>query len=398
MFFGVLISIMAFAVLIVVHEFGHYITARMFGVHVEKFVIGMGKPFISKTVNGTEYGIAPFPIGGYCKLKGERGTVLEAEKSMVSGAIEKDEKAKEPSLSAKEIEELKTADDSYFSKNFWQKFVILASGSVFNLIFAFVLLWISTFFFLELPMEKFYVNNVIENSAAANAGIKADDEIKGYINESGESVYTKMTLSGIGDLRDRGIRSFIVATKDVERVVTMEPKLITLATGEEVLSFGIDGAKNRVPNLAESVSAAGVMYVELFKMFYDGFKTLANNNTGIPTKDLVAGPIGIVTLAGEQGANAISGDTATGSQMVHKGYIRDFVVLWVLISMNLGVVNLLPIPPLDGGHILGEALTKVRKKNKLFKIAFDFYSWAGLAALLALMLFATINDIVRIIF
>lgn len=192
---SILLFVIALSVLIVVHEAGHYLAARWVGVHVEVFSLGYGRRLFGKKIGGTDFRVSIFPLGGYAKMYGDITEDVAAEivRSPRKKKGQKEEpagtervKIEAPVLEAAEETEHIPPEKSFFNKTRWQRTIILLAGSVFNIILAVVLIWISNLAGREVPAYKSYVpvlGGVIENSPAAKAGLETGDKIISINNQ-----------------------------------------------------------------------------------------------------------------------------------------------------------------------------------------------------------------------
>ena len=353
---GVLVSILVLSVLVIVHELGHFLTARLFGVKVEEFglglPIGVTKPWFAKKYGETVYSFYPVFLGGFVKMKGQNDTD-PSEKSYDS--------------------------DSYNSKNPYQKIAILFAGPFANFLFAFVL-----YFGLTLhgvSMLKPVVGQIAPNSAALDAKLQTNDEIVS-INSQKVSYWNE-----IPDIVAQNGSS----TMTIDVVRDGKRKLIVLIP-REVGTKNIFGEEIKKYMIGISPSGASeVVYYGFFESFqksfeqtYQASKFIAQGIqklfTGVISMQNVGGVVSIVQVTSDASAHGV----------------LSLVFLAALISVNLGVVNLLPIPALDGGHIifnLYEALFR-KAPNEMVAIRLTYAGWA---LLFGLMLLGLYNDIHRLV-
>ncbi|MBI4685934.1 MAG: RIP metalloprotease RseP [Nitrospirae bacterium] len=350
MFF--LSAIVLLGILIFVHELGHFIFAKSLGVRVLKFSLGFGPRLIGRKYGETEYLISAVPLGGYVKMLGE-----------------------EPG------EELRD-EDRAFAYNYqpvWKRFVIVFSGPLFNIIFAaivFVLI-----FSYGVPVLLPEIGEVMKSSPANNAGLLNGDRIVGIdgspVNQWDEmtSVIHKSPGKPLAFKIKRG-------NETIEILITPEKKEIQNIFGEkkEVGLIGIKPAGStriRKEGIMNAVAIGILKTWEISALTVIGIVKLIQR---IVPADTIGGPILIFQMAGEQASMGA----------------MNFFTFMAVISINLGVLNLLPIPILDGGHILFLAVETIRRKplsEKMTAIAQKI----GLAFIITLMVFALYNDIMRLI-
>lgn len=345
-------AIVLLGVLIFVHELGHFIFAKLSGVRVLKFSLGFGPRLLGRKVGDTDYMISAVPLGGYVKMLGE-----------------------EPG------EELKEEDKkwAYNYQPTRKRIGIVLAGPVFNLLFAILLFVI--IFLLGAPILTPQVGDVVKDSPAQRAGIMKGDEVIGVdgvsITQWGEltniihnSPGKKVTLK-----IKRGESSFTVE-------ITPERKKASNIFGEEkeVGLIGITPSGKTIlkkePITQAIIKAVEKTYEVVVLTIVGVIKIIQRV---IPAKT-IGGPILILQLAGKQAS---------------QGFI-DFFVFMAIISVNLGILNLLPIPVLDGGHILFlsiEAIKGKPLKEKTMLIAQKI----GILVIITIMTFALYNDFLRLI-
>lgn len=345
MVLGIILAILGFGIIIFVHEFGHFIAARSFGVTVNEFAIGMGpKIFSWKKEGGTAFSLRLFPIGGFVSMAGE------------------DEESDDP--------------NSFEKKSKFARFVILFAGAFMNLLLGFIIMLVCV-----ISSDKLY-SNKIESFLVATPdgqiveqyqGLMVGDEIKSVdghkVNVRYDYIFTSMRLDGKPvtltvkrDGKTEKIENFVFPTDVSEGVTFANP------------SFFIPQPKEK--NLFNCITETfGQTTASVKMVLYSLFDLLA----GKYSVDAVSGPVGVVSEIGESSKYGLS----------------SVLFLLGLIAINIGVFNLLPFPALDGGRIffvLIEALIR-RPISKKLETAINF---AGLAFLLSVMLIVTAKDIITL--
>ncbi len=349
--------ILVLGILIFVHEFGHFIVAKAFNVKVTKFSLGFGPKMFGKTWGETEYLVSALPLGGYVKMVGELGN---------------DEISDED------------APRAFANKPVWQRFLVVFAGPFSNLFFTFILFSI-IFTIVGLPILKptTMIGKVQENGAGAAAGLMAGDQ------------FVRINHQEINDWAE------------VYHVVTNSngtPLQITVLRGEDELSltgkaeeidlkneFGEVTGKGYRLGIERDMSAMEFEDASIFQAILAGYeqtwdmtrKTVIGIGKMvqrvIPASE-IGGPILIAQLAGKQ---------------MEAGWLQ-FCYFMGFLSVNLGILNLLPVPVLDGGHLVFFSLEAVRRKP-LTAQAMEKLQMIGLALLVSLMVFAFYNDIIRML-
>jgi len=347
---GMVISLLVLSFLIFFHELGHFLFARLFGVYVERFSIGFGKVIYSKVVNGTEYALSAIPLGGYVKMKGQD----DADPTRIS---------RDP--------------DSYTAKPPWQRILILLGGPLFNFLLAFVLYYAIAL--MGANAYKPVIGMVQENSPARQAGLQPGDRIIA-INDRKIEIWDE--LSEIIS-HSSGSLEMLVDHNGTLRSVVVTPRVL-----EAKNIFG-ETVKRRMVGIGPSGDIVTVTYDPLHAFSYAWEKTVeASKMIVISVEKLIEG---VVPARDMGGVIAIVQVTAEASQ---HGLVALFA-LTALISVNLGVLNLLPIPALDGGHIIFTLYEMIFRRPPNEEIVYRL-TVVGWALLFSLMVFTIYNDIARI--
>jgi len=341
-------------VLIFVHELGHFIACRICGVRVDKFSIGFGPEIIRWKTKRTHYAISLIPFGGFVKPGGETSEDIE------EGGLDKDD---------------------YLAQGAGKRFFIVVSGAVMNYIFGFLLF--VAIFFVGHPVLSSVVGNLVDGYPAQEAGIMKDDRITS-VNEIPVSTWTdltttlqktegdtlKVSIERDGRMRSITIRPTIDEAKDV------------FGETKRVVRIGIYPSQEAVAiekySLVESFGKSADAVLGFTVITYKAIFYLI---TGKLSLKAVTGPVGIMAMA---------------SQTARLGIIY-LMQLMAIISISLAIFNLLPIPALDGGHILFIAIEKVRGKAISFKVQ-ERITQIGFILLMVLMVVVVYNDVVRLDF
>lgn len=353
-------------VLVFVHELGHYVVAKLSGVSVEAFSIGFGKELWGFTdKSGTHWKISAMPLGGYCQFLGDG----DASSSTGGDAELTDEQKKH----------------AFSYQKPYKKLLIALAGPAANYLFA-VLVFAGVFFFIGKLVFPPIVGEVLEGGAAKQAGIMAKDRI--------------LSING------REVENFDDVRKEVE-LNTKEKIEVKVLRGDKTLTFKFplkkmarpveDNAlvKEPKPMLGvRSVNSVEVKQLNLnvFEALRDGAKEawsiteatlrgVGQMITGERSSDELGGVIRIAELSGD---------------ITREQGLLNLLVFMSLLSVNLGLINLFPIPLLDGGHVVIYLIEMVTRREINEKVK-DWLFKIGFALLISLMIFATWNDIVRLV-
>jgi len=341
-------------VLIFVHELGHFILAKLSGVRVLKFSLGFGPKLIGKKIGETEYLISMLPLGGYVKPLGESPD-----------------------------EEIAEADKPYSlnSQSVPKRFAILAAGSVFNLIFAFLLF--SGIYMVGMPMLTPRIGSVIDDSPAMRAGLQVGDLVQSV---DGSTVELWDELSQLIE-KSQG-RTLVLNVRRGEAVVTVSVLPQTTAAknllGENVQAYkiGITPGGGEEGQIVKRYTPLVALWKGLedtgkwSKLTLLGMGVLIKSP--IERRKDIGGPLLIGKLAGD----------------FAQAGLLSFLLLMAMISVNLGVLNLLPVPILDGGHLFFLVIEAVKGSPVSVKMT-EIAQQIGLVLLLSLMAFVFYNDITR---
>ena len=347
---SIFFAIIALGALIFIHELGHFLFAKLFGVGVEKFSLGFGPKIYGKKVGETEYLISALPLGGYVKMVGE------------GEDVELTEEDKQRSFSEKPV---------------LQRIVVVAAGPVFNLLFAYLIFIV--IFMIGVPAVTTKIGEVVAGKPAARAGIQAGDRITAVNGKPVErwDDFAKIIAQGklapmrIDVQRGEAALKFTMVpesrtAKNLLGDTVTQPIIGVVAAGDSVIDHFPPG---------EAISRGSAQCWSVIKLTVLSLVRLVER--AIPL-DTIGGPIMIVKMAGQQAA-------AGGV---------NFLAFVALLSVNLGVLNLLPVPILDGGH-LAFFLIELVIGRPLSKRAREIAQQVGLVLLISLMLLAFYNDIAR---
>ncbi|MFH1153426.1 MAG: RIP metalloprotease RseP [Pseudomonadota bacterium] len=344
--------IIVLGVLIFFHELGHFLMARLFGVGVETFSLGFGPKIYKRKVGLTEYCLSAIPLGGYVKMIGEDpGAVLDIQDTKYS----------------------------FTHKKLYQKMIIVAAGPLFNFLLA-VLLFFCIFQVSGLYLIKPVVGEVLENSPAQAAGIRKGDTI---VSIQGEPISSwEIMVDIIGD--SKGTPLDVVIGREgqaVSVVIRPEAKPSTNLFGETVDKYmiGISASGDVFHQRLNPIQAMTAGIQKTWEISKLTVLSVVKMIQGTVSAKTLGGPIMIAQMAGEQ---------------AHAG-MASLAFFIAMLSINLGIINLLPVPVLDGGHLFFFALEGISGKalGEGFR---EKANQLGVVLLVALMVFAFYNDILRL--
>lgn len=342
---GIILAILIFSFIVFFHELGHFLLAKMNGVEVNEFAVGMGPAIYSREYKGTKYAVRIFPIGGFCAMG------------------EDDEATESP--------------NNFNNKSVWAQISVIAAGPVFNFILAFIFSVILT---AMVGYDKPVVSGVEEGYPAAEAGIQAGDTI---VKMGGKRIHLFREVSVYNQFHQGEEVAVTYRRNGEEKTVTLTPKE-DKELGYERL--GISSSGYEKANLLTALQYG--VYVERFwiNTTLESLKMLVTGKVGI---DQLSGPVGIVDVVDDSYKESRSyGFMAVLAQLLY---------IAILISANLGVMNLLPLPALDGGRLVFLFVEVVRRK-RVPPEKEGYVHLVGIACLMILMVFVMFNDIRRVFF
>lgn len=356
MFITIIVVLLIISFLVTIHEFGHYATARKFGMKVEEFAIGMGPVIFKRTSQKTSivYSIRCIPIGGFCKIKGEDGEIKES--------------------------------DCFGAKKIWQRAIVLAAGVTMNLIFAIMLIYIGLIVGMpnvidsnqdygkaKITKERILINSVLPGSTAEKAGIKTGDDL---ITLNGEKVVnSKLLNEKLQNLNN--INLTIKDSSGKEKQIMNLDKEFNTELNKEI--FGVSFTQVAIVSYGPLQAIPKTFQTLWFftKEMFGGLGYMITSifsGKGLP--EGLAGPIGITFITEEAIRQGIS------------------YVLYIIaqISLNLAIINIIPFPALDGGRLLFLIFEKIKGSplNEKFEI---IANGIGFLLLMALLIFVTFKDV-----
>lgn len=329
-----------------IHEFGHFLFAKLSNTYVYEFSIGMGKKLFTHRKKGseTEFNIRLVPIGGFVSICGEN-------------AIEDENIPKDRQLC---------------NKSFLQRFSILFAGPAFNFIFAFILLFVSALIYGSISTKPI-IGNVMEGYPAYTAGLREGDLIKkidGKKVNSWDAALLKIQTANGKEL------TFTIEENGQTKDIKVSPIIEEAEDGTKSYKYGISTNGTKERGFVNSLNYAISKTESLFGTMIETLKYLF---TGRAKVNDLSGPVGIYSLVGQQA----------------KAGLESIIYLTAYLSINVGALNLIPFPAFDGGRILFLIIEKITKKKIPPKVE-NMVNTIGFLAIIGLMIFVTFNDILRL--
>lgn len=347
MIVNLILFILILGVIVFVHEGGHFLFAKLFGVHVYEFSIGMGPVLLKKTAkDGTNYCIRAIPIGGFVSLAGEE-------------------------IDPEELK--KTKGKNLQDKPAWQRFLIMFMGVGNNFIFAFLILLVSGLIWGSVSTKP-VISNVTDNMPAALAGVSAGDTVKSINGKKVKYMDDISLYLTVSDL-SKEVELTVIKESKEEVSYTIKPEKIE-TDGEKRYALGIELSPQVEKGFGKSISNAFKQEGAIFKQM---FVVIKNLFTGGVKVNQLSGPVGIYSIVGDMKSSGINA----------------LLMLTALLSINVGVINLLPFPAFDGGRILFLIIEKIKGSPVNSKVENTIHA-IGFILLIILMIYITFNDILKL--
>lgn len=339
-----IIAVILFALIIGIHEFGHFITAKRCGVKVNEFAIGMGPKIFSKQGKETLYSLRLVPIGGYCAMEGE------------------DEESDD--------------ERAFGNKVWWKRGIILAAGATMNILLGIV------FMFIIQVQEPYYASTriayLVSDSTSMNAGIQIDDEI---YSVNGYRTYNTTDMSFALSTAKDGVLD-IVVKRDGEKIAFNDLQMKVEQFDDKVsvtrIDFKVYPRKKTVGSVISTTFSETLSFV---RMIYASLVMLVTGRAGF---NEVSGPVGMATAIGQVAEQGFAESFVAG--------LNNIIYFMALITVNLGIFNLLPLPALDGGRLLFVLIEAIRGKP-IDPEKEGIVHFIGFALLILLMVAVTVKDV-----
>jgi regulator of sigma E protease len=386
---AIVVSIVGLGFLILAHEFGHFVVAKLAGMRVEEFSLGFGRFLVSKRIGETVYGISALPLGGYVRVTGMHkeefeARVAEAEEEEAEDPVRRQNRAadrragrrpQDPedrlagprTLTAREVAATPPSR-RYYNHPTWHKILFIVAGVTMNVIVAFFLLVGGGARGYDVPEPT--ISEVSAGSAAAAAGLVVGDRfvsIDGKQVASWEDVQLQIRLNPG--------KTVVIVVDRAGRIVQVNA---TIGNQNGAGFLGVAPSFRHVNGGVRSAFGYGARTTgSIFWLTIKGFGLLFAGRVPVTGSQGLAGPVGIISLS---------------TEAVQGGY---YLNLLALISINLAIVNMIPLLPLDGGHVLMSIIERIRGRSLSLR-TFERVSLVGLGLFAILFLVATSNDIGRI--
>tara|TARA_B110001452_G_C15203701_1_gene417606 strand:+ start:429 stop:1538 length:1110 start_codon:yes stop_codon:yes gene_type:complete len=361
---GTILPFIALIVVVVfIHEYGHYYFAKRYGVGVTDFSIGFGKEMFGwNDKSGTRWKVCWIPLGGYVKFFGDRNVFSQADQEKIINQYSKEDQEK-----------------LFVLKPLYQRALIVAAGPFANFLLA-IVVFFSIYTFVGKDFTPGVINEVQKNSPAMNAGLQNNDII---VSIDGNKVKSIMEVSKFIMMSTDEFIDFTISRSNQNLTFKIKPNVIA---GEDNLGNKINkriigiklGAFNNEINQVKLGPVKALYYAvnEVYYVCKSSLKYLGSMITGSGDSSQLGGPIRIAKITGQ----------------VSEFGILPFLSMMAYISISLGLINLFPIPLLDGGHLMFYSFEKILGKPLSQKVQEGFFR-IGMFLLLSLMFFTTFNDL-----
>lgn len=341
----ILLALVMLGIIVTVHEFGHYLVGRLCGIGITEFSVGFGPRLLGWERKGIQYSLRAVPLGGYCQFVGE-DALSDNPRAMNNQPV-------------------------------WKRFLTVLAGPLMNFVLAFLVcaIMLNAFFIGEsYPI----VNEVVSDMPAETAGLQAGDRILSVndveLTEDTEGVNLMVSTIQNGDLTQP--IDLVIQRGDEQLEMSLQAVPVVDETTQTTnWQIGIV-FESRTYTFGESLSEAGIFMVDTTRLMLESLKNLVFKGEGLQD---TAGPVGIITLVSQRARDGL------------------YMVLYLMffISLNLGIMNLLPLPALDGGRLVFLIVEGIRRKPVPPEKEGMVHA-IGLIALFGLLILLTFNDVIRL--
>ncbi|MEG0799426.1 MAG: RIP metalloprotease RseP [Bacilli bacterium] len=349
--FTLLILLFILGFIVLIHELGHFLMAKRCGVYVEEFSLGMGPKLFSyknkKKENASTITLRAFPIGGYVAMANSENDGFKIKKNQV-------------------LE----------NKSFINKLLVLLMGIIFNFILAIVLLFLNGLIYGS-PDNSPYVGDILDKSAVDVAGFEKGDLIKSVNNKkvsSWDDVLLKINI-----IKGKNSYSFdVLKTSGKTETYNVVPTITKDKDGKETKTFGFSISSKKEYGFVNAIKYSFKSVGNITKSL---FVIIGNLFTGGISVSNLSGPVGVFSVVDQLKAQGL----------------EAIIYLLAYLSLNVGIINLIPIPVFDGGRILITAIEEVRHKKLSDKFS-SILNMIGFGILIILMVFVTLSDVLKLLF
>lgn len=338
---SIIIAILIFGIIIIIHELGHFLLAKKNGITVVEFSVGMGPRLLSTEKGGTKYSLKLLPFGGSCMMLGEDEGTME--------------------------------EGSFASKSVWARISVIAAGPIFNFILAFFL---SLFIVGGIGVDRPIVLGVSEGFPAAEAGIQEGDRI---LKMNNWNIHLAREVTNYTTFHQGEDVTVTYEHDGEKKTVTLTPKQDE--SGRYMMGISMSSSYRERVNALETIKYSAYEVKYWIQTTIESLKMLVKGQVGLND---MAGPVGVVSMIGE---------TYEESSSDGAFYVWiNMVNIAILLTANLGVVNLLPLPALDGGRLVFLFIEAIRRK-RIDPEKEGMVHFVGLMALMLLMVVVMFNDV-----
>ncbi|MDD3403444.1 MAG: RIP metalloprotease RseP [Hespellia sp.] len=343
---SILLAVLLFSVIVIFHELGHFTLAKLNGIRVDEFSLGLGPTLFGKEFHGTKFSLKLLPFGGACMMGEDDAEDVSA--------------------------------GSFNSKSVWARMSVIVAGPVFNFIMALV---VSIIIVAWTGYDEPVLSGITEGQSAQEQGLKEGDRIT-EIN--GKSIHIWREIALYNALHQGEEATFTYERNNKEYTAVLEPTKVETTDGAGYYYYGVQGGANTKANFFKALEYGAYELKYWVCYTFDCLKMLVTGQVGIGQ---LSGPVGIVDYVGE----TVKQSSPYGALAV-LGSLLNFVIL---LSANLGVMNLLPLPALDGGRLVFLIIEAIRGR-RVNPEREGMVHFVGLVCLLLLMVVVMYHDIVRI--
>jgi regulator of sigma E protease len=337
--FSIVVAVVVFGVLILIHEFGHFITAKLSGVKVNEFALGMGPVLLKHKKGETQYSLRLFPIGGFISMEGE--------------------------------DKESTDERSFNNIAVWKRIIIVCAGAFMNIMLGFIIVCI--IMAASQSLSSTTISKFADNSVSNKSGLQVGDKIL-EINGQKVNIYSDIVFNLV--TKRNGTADVTVNRNNtILDLKSVNFPLVSDGNGGKAMTidFGLKSQSKNVISVVQqsfywTIATVKLVWVTLIQLF-GGSYTI---------KDL-SGPVGVASAMGTAASHGF----------------MDLLIIVALITINLGVVNLLPLPALDGGRLVFLIIEAIRRKPVKPEVE-GYIHFAGFVCLMLLVVVVTFNDVARL--